>query len=225
MRTKTLLGSAGLGAGLMYLLDPERGRRRRALLRDKGVSAWRFSERAVSKTSRDVGNRAQGLAASAKGLFLRPRISEDVLGARVRSHIGHLVSHPHAIEVGVHRGLVTLSGPILKRELDDLIAGIKGIEGVAGVDNRLEPHKQAEGVPGLQGGSGRRQKRRFGLLRSGWSPAGRLLAGFTGAALAAYGRKRRGAIGALTGALGAGLVARSVAPRRGSRTASASTAW
>src|SRR5947209_8543715 len=37
----TLIGGLGLGAGLMYLLDPERGRRRRTLLRDRLVSLGR----------------------------------------------------------------------------------------------------------------------------------------------------------------------------------------
>ncbi|OGA74427.1 MAG: hypothetical protein A3G81_14405 [Betaproteobacteria bacterium RIFCSPLOWO2_12_FULL_65_14] len=50
----------------MYLLDPEQGRRRRALLRDQLVHAKRvLSERAGSK-ARDLSNRAQGLAAEAR---------------------------------------------------------------------------------------------------------------------------------------------------------------
>jgi hypothetical protein len=59
MRTFLLLG---LGAAAMYLLDPEQGRRRRALARDKLVKARRvIRERSESK-ARDLRNRAQGLA-------------------------------------------------------------------------------------------------------------------------------------------------------------------
>ena len=38
-----LLGGIGIGAALMYLLDPDRGRRRRALVRDKAVHFARVS--------------------------------------------------------------------------------------------------------------------------------------------------------------------------------------
>ncbi len=76
----TLLGSAGLGvvlgAGLMYLLDPQGGRSRRALARDKAVSLAKTGGTAVGKKSRHLGNRTKGLISEAgsgirRGLFRR----------------------------------------------------------------------------------------------------------------------------------------------------------
>lgn len=61
-----LLTGMGIGAGLMYILDPDRGRRRRALARDKAVRTWNRSERYVEKVSRDVANRTRGLAHETK---------------------------------------------------------------------------------------------------------------------------------------------------------------
>ena len=67
-----LLGGVALGAGLMYILDPDQGRRRRALLRDKLVSASNKASDAAGKTSRDLSNRAQGvIAETSKALGLR----------------------------------------------------------------------------------------------------------------------------------------------------------
>jgi hypothetical protein len=40
-RGLALAGAVGLGAGLIYLADPQQGRRRRALLRDQALKAWR----------------------------------------------------------------------------------------------------------------------------------------------------------------------------------------
>ena len=62
-----LLVGMGLGAALMYVLDPERGRRRRALLRDKMIAATNDANRALGKTARDLRNRAQGVVAEAGG--------------------------------------------------------------------------------------------------------------------------------------------------------------
>ena len=59
--------AAGVGAGLMYLLDPNAGRRRRALLRDKGVKLTHSTTRAVDKTSRDMKNRIHGIMVSLQG--------------------------------------------------------------------------------------------------------------------------------------------------------------
>jgi hypothetical protein len=65
-KTGMLLTGMGIGAGLMYILDPDRGRRRRALARDKAVRTWNRSERYVGKVSRDLANRTRGLAHETK---------------------------------------------------------------------------------------------------------------------------------------------------------------
>jgi hypothetical protein len=48
-----------LGAGLMYIMDPSRGGRRRARVRDKGSRAWRRSSLFLGKAGRDLRNRAR----------------------------------------------------------------------------------------------------------------------------------------------------------------------
>ena len=61
-----LLGGIGIGAGLMYMLDPDKGRRRRALVRDQLTSASNSASKALGRTSRDLSNRAQGAVAEAR---------------------------------------------------------------------------------------------------------------------------------------------------------------
>ena len=64
-----LLSGVGVGAALMYLLDPERGNRRRALIRDKMVTLNRQTQEAVSGRVKDVSNRAKGMLHDAKSVF------------------------------------------------------------------------------------------------------------------------------------------------------------
>ena len=64
-----ILGGIGIGAGLMYLLDPDRGNRRRALIRDKMVKVNRQTRDAVGGRVRDMGNRAKGMLHAAKSVF------------------------------------------------------------------------------------------------------------------------------------------------------------
>ena len=60
------LAGAAIGAGLMFLLDPDRGTRRRALGRDQVLSAGRRAGDQLGAKARHIGNRARGLAASAR---------------------------------------------------------------------------------------------------------------------------------------------------------------
>src|SRR5215813_6320515 len=64
-----LLGATATGLGLMYFLDPDQGRRRRALMRDQMVHAAHKTGDAVDATSRDIANRAKGAVAELRGRF------------------------------------------------------------------------------------------------------------------------------------------------------------
>lgn len=209
----SVLGGVGLGAGLMYLLDPDRGRRRRALARDRLSSQVGDTEAFFGKTVRDASNRTRGLLARARSR-VRPSgpVTDEVLAERVRSKLGRYVSHPGAIQVEVHRGWVVLSGPILTHERDDLLDAVASVPGVQRVENELEMHERPDDVPALQG-DGRRTGETSELAQERWSPAIRFAAGTVGAAMTVAGVQRMGFLGAATAATGVGLLARGVANR------------
>jgi hypothetical protein len=185
-RELKLIASAGVGATFMYLLDPERGRRRRALLRDKLVSATRKAPRAIEVTARDLANRAQGLVAEAAAKITRDETPDEKVVARVPSELGRVVSHPQAIEVTAKDGSVRLTGHVLADEVDDLLAAVSAVPGVREVDNRLEAHETPDNVPALQGGKPRRNS--LGFLKK---PAVRALTTAVGVALIIPNFKRK----------------------------------
>jgi uncharacterized membrane protein len=200
------LGGIGLGAGLMYIFDPNKGKRRRATARDAAHHIANAFDNAVGKTSRDLSNRAQGLVAELDSIFRCEEVDDDVVAERVRSKLGRAVSHPHAVRVAVDQGRVTLSGQILAGEVDQLLNRVWSVRGVTGVENRLEAHGQAGGVSSLQGGDPHPGETPE-LMQSNWSPAIRFLTGIGGGALALYGARRKDVFSA---AVGLGLVTRSL---------------
>jgi uncharacterized membrane protein len=206
-RSGDLLAGALLGAGLAYYLDPDRGRRRRALLRDHVVHLGHEVKGAAGPTSRDLANRTLGLMHEAKGRVLNGDADDVVLVARVRSALGRLVSHPGSVEVRSEHGRVTLSGPVLAAELDRLLAGVEHVPGVHDVVNRLEVHAAAGNVPGLQG-QARPRGARAELLQRNWAPATRFLAGLVGGSLMLRGLLSGGSVNRAMGTLGAAILTR-----------------
>lgn len=205
----TLLSAAGTGAGLMYLFDPDRGKRRRALLRNKAVHISKIANDAAGKTRRDIRNHLRGAFAEVESVFVENGpVSNDVLAARVRSKLGRVVSHPSAIEVKAVDGLIILGGPILAAEVHPLLDSVIAIDGVKNIENNLELHEQAGDVPALQGG--RQRLGVFGPLRANWSPTTRFVATLAGGALAIYGAKRRNVGGSITSSVGLGIVTRAL---------------
>src|SRR5918999_3792867 len=94
-----LLGAVGVGAALAYYLAPDRGARRRNMMRDKLVHARTRAGDAIGTTARDLGNRARGLVAETRGRFSSHDADEPVVVARVRTALGRVASHPKAIDV------------------------------------------------------------------------------------------------------------------------------
>ena len=61
-----LLMGLGVGAALMYFLDPERGRTRRAHMKDKAVGLSNDARESLRGTAQDLSNRAAGMLHEAR---------------------------------------------------------------------------------------------------------------------------------------------------------------
>lgn len=68
-RANWLFSGLALGAIAMFLLDPDKGRRRRALARDKMYSTGVKTRKRIDAKSRDLTNRAKGLRAEARHMM------------------------------------------------------------------------------------------------------------------------------------------------------------
>lgn len=207
-----LIGAAclGVGAGIMYLFDPNRGRSRRAKLSDKAASLYNESGYYASKVQRDLRNRATGVVASAKAkLTHEDEVADQKLEARVRAKLGRVTSHPHAIHVRAENGCVTLEGPVLAKEVNGLLSDVRSVPGVSEVQNRLQAHEEPGNIPDLQGDV-ERPRDRWEFMQANWSPAARLVASALGGGLVIYGLRARGPLAKATATVGVGLLARGI---------------
>ncbi len=108
---------------------------------------------------------------------------------------------------------MTLSGRILRNELDHFVSAVQSIHGVQSVENALDAldnsggnERQAEAARTGRRGQWRQQR---------WSPSARLAAGTAGAALMANFLAHRSPLSALLGTCGMGLCARAASNRDG----------
>jgi hypothetical protein len=210
---KGLIAGLGLGTGLMYFLDPDRGKRRRAMVRDQAARIARKTSRFADKAIRDVANRTHGLAIETESLFKREPISDAVLEARVQTRLGRLVSRPNHIQVSVSSGVVKLEGTVIPNEMSRVISGIAAMQGVTGVTNRLQPF----GAPRRSIVSSTGSAKEFLNGSESWAPAARVAFGLAGGVATAAGlwlASNRGTIAAMLTVSGTGLMARSVANQR-----------
>ena len=209
-KTAIALTGVGIGAATMFVLDPSRGRGRRVRLRES-VRRVSHSARAVADlTVRDVRHRASGVAARLTDpLFDEPPVPDRVLAQRVRARLGRLVSHPGAIDVATNGGRVTLSGPVFTAEVRQLLAGVRSVEGVTAVDDRLERHEDQAHISSLQG-AGPRELPSLAERWLRWTPTARLIATLAGLTLVALSSPNRPVRGAATGIAGVELLERAL---------------
>jgi hypothetical protein len=133
------LGAVGLGAVLMYLLDPDRGHHRRSVVRDKTIHAGHEAGRRTRWIVVDAANRLRGRAATVGRRFRcgKAEVPDAVLEARVRSRLGRVSSHSGPIQVLAEKDRVVLSGAVLAGEAEAILAQVAATRGVRSVEDRL----------------------------------------------------------------------------------------
>jgi osmotically-inducible protein OsmY len=137
------------GAGAALLLDPQRGRARRARLVDQGGAAVRRAarqgEQLVRRVRSDVtGRLAASRAAGARDV--RP-IDDATLTDRIQSTIFRDDAVPKGtLNVNVERGIVVLRGEVPDEAMRSrIVAEVEAIEGVWSVRDLL--HLPGEPAP------------------------------------------------------------------------------
>jgi osmotically-inducible protein OsmY len=143
----------GLGAGAMFLFDPQMGTRRRALLRDKLRRYSRQAGERASAWSEMASDHAQGLVAETRARLGQEEVDDRTLVERVRAELGRVLTHVSAIHVVARDGIVTLRGDILEHEAEKALAAARSTRGVQSVEDALDRHAQPGNIPSLQGGS------------------------------------------------------------------------
>jgi osmotically-inducible protein OsmY len=150
-RTETFALGVAVGAGMVYLLDPDKGRRRRALIRDQLLHVGHELDDAARSGSRHVRNRAFGLAHEARAGLMEGTVDDRVLEERVRSAVGRKVSNPGSLTIEAQSGRVILSGDVPSAEVQELVRTTRAVRGVDHVENRLHVETNPGSTPGLQG--------------------------------------------------------------------------
>ena len=143
------IAAALAGAGLAMLLDPARGRARRARLADQAAATVRRGVRGAERLGRRVQSDVGGkMAALQQGYGEGEPFPDDVtLADRVQSELFRDPSVPKGqINVNVERGIVVLRGEVPDDAMrGELIGRVESMPGVWAVRNLL--HLPGEPAP------------------------------------------------------------------------------
>jgi hypothetical protein len=130
------------GMGMMYLMDRVADRRHRALLRDKVTHYRRVAERLLERKGRKLTHRVRGMVLERTTHAHDEVVDDAVLVERIRSHMGHLLSHAETrrIEVAVQDGQVALSGHVVASHVNRVLGHVATVPGVHGLVAKLTVH-------------------------------------------------------------------------------------
>lgn len=140
------LGGAAIGARLMYLFDPDRGRSRRVQLRDKAVRVIHLLRRESNKQVRNAANHLMGRILELRS-SIRDRsteICDDIVLDRVRAQLGRDVRHLRMLDFRVENGCVIIEGPVLRGEAQKIRERLEKTRGVHDCEVRAQEVSQEE---------------------------------------------------------------------------------
>lgn len=136
---RALFVGLGVGAALMYLLDPDRGTRRRHLAAAQTRKALRRGGRELHDVAEDVKNHTRGKLVEARKRMRDEFVDDAVLVERVRAELGHKVEQARNIQVTAENGNVILSGTASTAEIERAAEVACHVRGVQCVENQLVP--------------------------------------------------------------------------------------
>lgn len=138
---KSFLLGLGLGASLAYLLDPQLGRRRRALTRDRVAATARRGARQLGRVRRKATSDVAGMEERISHLsFTDSEPANDAdLKARVETELFRDPDIPKGqININVENRVVVLRGELNRpEEINRIESKVESIPGVADVENLL----------------------------------------------------------------------------------------
>lgn len=135
-----LLAGIGIGAAVMYLLDPDRGTRRRHILADKARRGLRVTGRELHDAAENAKNHTRGKVIELRNRFDEDDVDDARLIDRVRAELGHHVERARAIEVAAENGRITLTGALPFDQIERAAKTAASVRGVREIDNRLVTH-------------------------------------------------------------------------------------
>ena len=133
------LGAAA-GALLSWFLDPQGGKRRRHVARDRTFAFFRRGGRRAERAGRAVAADTYGVAQKATHLREEPKDFDDVtLARKVETEIFREPDVPKGqINVSAADGVVSLRGEVQTPDmLNDLVERARNVQGVRDVENLL----------------------------------------------------------------------------------------
>ena len=70
----------------------------------------------------------------------RETVADDVLVTRVRLKLDELLAQPGSVNIEVHDGRVSLTGPAAAQEVRKVVRALRALPGVRALDCRLTEH-------------------------------------------------------------------------------------
>jgi osmotically-inducible protein OsmY len=132
-------GAAGLAAG--YFLDPDSGKRRRHVARDRALGLIRRGARKTGRQADYVESTVEGKVEAVKSKTAppKPAANDQALAERVKSEIFQPADAPkESVNINVENGVVYLRGQVKRPdEIKKLVKEAEAVDGVRGVENLL----------------------------------------------------------------------------------------
>jgi BON domain-containing protein len=141
------LGTAGGTAAIVYLLDPQQGRRRRHMARDRGLKLLRQARQRAEKQARYAAGVQAGKRAEQQSSPPKPELNDPALARKVETEIFRDADAPKgSVDVNVERGVVYLRGQVEDQAtIERLVEQARAVEGVQAVESLL--HLPGEPAP------------------------------------------------------------------------------